>query len=111
MRRFKRLAASAVCAFVLVAGAFAQSERGTISGSVQDPTGAMVPGAKITVTNTATNIVMAMATNETGGYVAPNLPPGDYSVRVEKEGFRSALVTQLTLNAASSVRADITLEV
>jgi len=49
-------------------------------------------------------------TSADGKYVL-RLPPGDYNVRVEKEGFRSALVTQLTLNAASSLRADITLEV
>jgi hypothetical protein len=111
MRRFNRLAASAVCALLLAATAFGQSERGTISGAIQDASGAMVPGAKVTITNIATNVGTAIQTNETGGYVAPNLPPGDYSVRVEKEGFRSALITQLTLNAASSVRADITLEI
>jgi hypothetical protein len=102
---------SVVCALFLCAAALAQSERGTISGSVADPTGAMVPGAKVTITNIATNVATGTATNETGGYVAPNLPPGVYSIRVEKEGFRSALLKEATLNAASSVRADITLEV
>jgi hypothetical protein len=108
MRRFKRLAVSAVfcCAAV-----FAQTDRGTISGSISDPTGAVVPGAKVTVTNTATNVASVLASNETGGYVVPNLPPSTYRIRVEKEGFRTAVVNDLELNAASSVRADITMEV
>src|SRR4051794_6470384 len=108
MRRFKRLASSAV---FLCAAVLAQTERGTISGSVSDPTGALVPGAKVTVTNTATNVASTLASNEAGGYVVPNLPPGTYPVRVEKEGFRTAGLNELELNAASSVRADITMEV
>src|SRR3954454_10462293 len=108
MRRFKRLASSAV---FLCAAVLAQTERGTISGSVSDPTGALVPGAKVTVTNTATNVASTLASNEAGGYVVPNLPPGTYRVRVEKEGFRTAVLNELELNAASSVRADIAMEV
>src|SRR3954454_12564720 len=108
MRRFKRLASSAV---FLCAAVLAQTERGTISGSVSDPTGALVPGAKVTVTNTATNVASTLASNEAGGYVVPNLPPGTYRVRVEKEGFRTAVLNELELNAASSVRADITMEI
>jgi hypothetical protein len=111
MIRFKRLAASAVCALSLAGLLFAQTERGTISGAVNDPTGAVVPGAKVTITNIATNVTNALVSNETGGYIAPNLPPGTYRIRVEKEGFRTAILNDLELNAASSVRADITMEI
>src|SRR5437899_9908698 len=110
MNATKRLASFAFCAISFAGILLAQSERGTISGSVADPTGAVIPAAKVVVTNLSTNVATVTATNETGSYVAANLPPGDYSVRVEKQGFRTAVLTQLTLNAASSVRADISLE-
>src|SRR5574340_795002 len=89
----------------------AQSERGTITGTVTDPSGAAVPAAKVTVANQATNVASATVTNETGAYVVPNLSPGEYSVRVEREGFKASSITGLVLNAASSVRADVALEV
>jgi len=111
VKSFKKIALSAICVLSLAGILPAQSERGTISGSVSDPTGAVVPGAKVVVTNIGTNVAATMNTNETGAYVAPNLPPGDYSVRVEKQGFRTAVLNQLTLNAASSARADFNMEV
>ncbi|MEO8372216.1 MAG: carboxypeptidase-like regulatory domain-containing protein, partial [Candidatus Solibacter sp.] len=70
-----------------------------------------MPGAKITVTNIATNVGMGSVTNDTGSFVLPNLLPGDYSVRVEKAGFRASVLNPITVNAASSVRADFTMEV
>ncbi|MEO7143736.1 MAG: carboxypeptidase-like regulatory domain-containing protein, partial [Bryobacteraceae bacterium] len=90
---------------------FAQSERGTISGTVHDATGAVVPGATVTATETATNSVITVTTSSAGDYTIPSLTVGTYTVRAEKEGFRPAVVTGLTLNAASSARADLTLEV
>ncbi|HEY1339050.1 MAG TPA: carboxypeptidase-like regulatory domain-containing protein, partial [Bryobacteraceae bacterium] len=96
-----------LCAGILLA----QSERGTISGLVADSTGAVVPAAKVTITGIATNVAYPTVTNETGVYVVPNLPPGDYNIRVEKEGFRTALLNSITVNAASSTRADFTMEV
>jgi hypothetical protein len=111
MKRLSAIAAFAVLLLSFTGILSAQSERGTISGAVTDPTGAIVPGAKVAIRNLSTNVTSSILTNETGGYVAPNLPPGDYSVRVEKEGFRVAILNQLTLNAASSVRADFTMEI
>src|SRR5579872_6504166 len=90
---------------------FAQSERGTISGTVRDSSGAVIPNAQVTVTNTATNTSVSLPSNEAGEFTAPNLQVGVYTVRVEKEGFRQAVLTGLTVNAASSVRADATLQV
>ena len=90
---------------------FAQSERGTVSGTVTDASGAAVPGAKVTVTNTATNFPSTAATTESGDFTVPNLPVGQYSVRVEKDGFKPSVRSGLTLNAASSIRVDVSLEV
>ena len=90
---------------------FGQSERGTIEGTVRDTTGAVVPGAKISVTNTATNTSLTLTSSEQGDYTAPSLGVGIYTVRVEKEGFRPALVSRITVNAATTVRTDVNLEV
>lgn len=90
---------------------FGQSERGTISGTVRDATGAVIPGAKVSATETQTNVTINSATNEAGDYTIPNVPVGTYSVRVEKDGFRPSLLTALTVDAATNVRTDVTLQV
>ena len=90
---------------------YAQSERGTISGTVTDSTGAAVPQAKVTVTDVATNNVVTTLTNATGDYTLPNLPIGQYNAHFEKEGFAAAGRNGITLNAAATVRADATLAV
>src|SRR6478672_893546 len=79
---------------------FAQSERGTISGMVKDPSGGVVANAKVTVTNTATNNVVIVTTNQSGDYTAVSLQAGTYSVRVEASGFRAAIVSGIILNAS-----------
>src|SRR6266567_5982320 len=89
----------------------AQSERGTISGTVRDSTGAVIPGAKITVTNTATNLVTNLTSNESGDYIAASLPVGTYTVQVSKAGFRAVDLKGITVDAATSTRGDVTLEV
>ena len=89
----------------------AQSERGTIQGSVRDSSGAVVVDAKIALTNPSTNSTVNTKSNEAGDYAVPSLAPGTYSLRVEKEGFRAAVVAGITLNASATIRADATLEV
>ncbi|MES1261696.1 MAG: carboxypeptidase regulatory-like domain-containing protein [Acidobacteriota bacterium] len=90
---------------------FAQSERATITGAVHDTSGAVVPAAKVTVTNALTNVTTQATTNGSGDYSVPSLQPGTYSVRVEKDGFRPSLESNLVLDAAQTVRADATLQV
>lgn len=98
-----------VCCSIFVL--FAQSERGTITGAVSDSSGAVVPGATVTITNTATNTATTLTTNQTGSYTAPSLAAGTYDVRIEAGGFRPSEEKGLVLNAATTVRADATLEV
>src|ERR1051325_9032037 len=102
---------AALCAAILISAAFAQSERGTITGTVQDASGAVVPGAKVTLTNTETGVSFSAPTNAAGDFTVPQLQVGTYSVRVEKDGFRPATVSGLVLNASMTVRADATREV
>ena len=88
---------------------FAQSERGTITGTIRDTSGAIIPGAKITITNVNTGVIVTQVTNGQGEFTIPSLPPGTYNIRIEKEGFRPSEEKNLTLDAASTARADATL--
>ena len=66
---------------------FSQEYRGTISGAVTDPTGAVVAGAKVTVTETQTGTRVETVSDNAGHYPAPFLAPGDYSILVSLAGF------------------------
>src|SRR5499427_2570924 len=105
----KRLTLWFAC--LAMSAAFAQSERGTITGTIVDSSGAIVPGARITVTNTLTNVASSTLSTETGAYTVASLPVGEYTLRVDKAGFSSAVLSGITLNAASTLRADVKLEV
>src|ERR1051325_8856400 len=71
---------------------FAQTFRGTILGTVSDPNGAVVAGAKVTARNTSTGLERSTTTDEAGNYTIPELPIGTYEVRVEQTGFANAVV-------------------
>ena len=83
----------------------------SIVGTVTDPSGAAVPAAKITITNTETGFVRSTTTNATGNYAARELAIGRYSVRVELSGFKAYEQTGITLNVNDTVRADAGLQV
>src|SRR5947209_4082 len=89
----------------------ARSERGRSSGTVQDATGAVVPGAKVTLTNSQTGVAFSLPSNGSGEFTVPQLPVGTYTVKFEKEGFRPASFTGIALDASMSVRVDGKLEV
>src|SRR5580700_10993905 len=108
--RSQSVVRSLVCLALLSLSVFAQSERGVITGAVRDASGAVVPGAKVTVTNIATNVSIIAASNGQGEFTVPSLQPGTYTVRVEKQGFRSHQETGLSVDAGSNVRADASLE-
>jgi Carboxypeptidase regulatory-like domain len=72
---------------------------GTISGTVTDGTGAVVPNARVIATNVATNIATERTSTSAGLYTIAPLPPGTYSVRVEAKGFRTLMQDNLTVNA------------
>src|SRR5262249_30579730 len=100
-----------IFALVAAPALFAQTERGTIAGTVTDATGAVVPGAKVVVTNNATNTGFTTSTGDAGQYTVPNLNPGTYTIRIEKEGFRPSLTTGMAVDAGTNIREDVTLEV
>ena len=65
----------------------ASIDRGVIQGTVTDPAGALVPGAKVVVKNVDTNVEVTLVTNAVGFYLAPELVPGRYIIRTESRGF------------------------
>jgi Carboxypeptidase regulatory-like domain len=83
---------------------------GRISGTVSDSSGALVPSASVTVTNSATNLVRTATTDDNGFYTVTNLPVGSYSVTVERQGFKKANQTDNILAADTRVTVNIVLE-
>ena len=99
-----------VCA-AFAAIVMAQSDVGSIGGFVRDPSGGVVPKAKVTVKNEATGEVHQVVTNESGYYTVTNLPPSLYTVSVEATGFKRFDSTHNKLDPNSAFALDATLTV
>ena len=83
------LPGAAVCLLLANGPAHAQMSTGTILGQVTDPTGAVVPGAKVTATNVDTSSSRSGTTNAEGSYRFPAMPVGNYRIEVSKQGFKT----------------------
>ena len=92
---------------ILLASLTAQVRSGRISGLVSDTTGAVIPGAAVTVLEIATNQRHEVTSNDAGEFNVPYLAAGLYEVRVEKLGFESALQKQIELGVAQTVRVEM----
>jgi hypothetical protein len=111
----KRLFTPFRLGLLLVAAAFglpaAAQTSGEIRGVVTDASGAAVAGATVTVTNAATGAVRRAATNDEGIYNLPSLQPGVYAMRVEQQGFKTAVRDSVELQVQQVASIDFTLEV
>ena len=107
----KRSIGSLFVLLALTSIAAGQSFRGTIVGTVKDPTGAVLPGVEVTITNTGTSAARSVVSNETGDYAVPLLPPGNYSVTVSLPGFKTDVRSGITLQVDQVARVDVTLQV
>src|SRR5258708_5048666 len=96
---------------LLVLSAAAQVQNGQITGTVLDPSGAAIVGAKVTVTNKATNLVINTTSNSSGAYTVNELQLGTYDVAVEASGFKSLIQHGVTINAGTITRLDAKLQV
>ena len=103
-----RLATLALCA---VSIAVAQQSSGTISGTVSDQAGGVVPGAQVEVRNVGTNAVFATSSNESGLYVAPGMAVGEYEIAVESAGFRRTVRSGVTLQVGQNAEVNVMLEI
>ena len=88
----------------------AQVVGATLSGTITDPSGAVIPSAQVAIRNTATGVVRTVTSNADGVYVAPNLDPGDYDVTATAPGF-NAENTKLTLTVGSNQALNLTMKV
>jgi hypothetical protein len=91
--------------------AFAQSDRGTITGTIVDPAGAVIPNASIEARNVDTGSVFPVASSSTGNYTIAELPAGTYEFNVTVTGFKKYIRPGLIVQAAQTIRVDATLQV
>jgi hypothetical protein len=104
-----RRASSAVVLWLFLAPAGYAQTLGTITGEVKDSSGAVVPGATVTAVNKATNATRTTASNAVGLFDFPALPPGQYTVKIELDGFKTA-TRELELQVQQTARVDFALE-
>ncbi len=98
--------------FFLIAFAFvASAQEGTIVGTVSDPSGAVVPNAKVIITNTDKNQTREVTSNESGQFLAPDLGIGHYTVKAQVAGFKAFEQNDVLLQVGDRLRVDVKLEV
>jgi len=97
-----------LCPFVICR---AQAPTAIVNGQVRDSSGAAIPNASVEVINDATNVHYATETNDEGIYSVPNLAPGTYHIRVSKQGFKTIVHPDITLNVQDAKAIGFTLPV
>jgi len=101
----------AMLAVTLVGPFVVHAQTATINGTVTDPSGAVVPHAKVTAVNAATNAVRDAETGDAGTYTVSNLPPGIYDVTIEKSGLKSVKFAAVNLTVDQALTLDAKLEI
>ncbi len=110
-KEFHEIAAACLAALALATLLQASLDRGAIQGTVTDQQGAVVPGAKVIVKNVDTNVEVNLTTNGEGFYLAPQLVPGKYSVRVSASGFSPLDTADVIVTAGTTTTTDAQLRV
>src|SRR5262247_1965857 len=100
-----------VVLFACASVAQAQTATGGVNGNITDPSGAVVPGATVRLTNEATQLETLSKTNETGNYVFVGVQPGTYTLKVEMAGFKSVEAKGLKVDVSQTVTQNFILEV
>jgi hypothetical protein len=106
-----RLLTLGLCSFVFALTAVAQSDRGTITGTVADPAGAVVAGAPVEIKNVENGAVYQAGTSATGNYTLAQLPAGQYELSVTVPGFKKYVRKSIQVDVAETYRVDVVLEV
>lgn len=112
MRHIFRTALSTftvIAPFAVGAPMAAQSTTGTVYGAVTDPSGAVIPGCAVKLTNTATGVANSTVTNNSGAYTFPTVDPGDYQVTTTATGFKNLTQTGVQVAANQNVHVAFTL--
>ncbi len=108
--RFHRIVLGILCVLVIAFPLFGQGNLGGLTGNVIDPSGAIIPEAKVTLQNTGTNETYNTLSG-TGGYTFRALPPGVYRLEAEKAGFKKVVHERITVLTATTTTLDLVLEV
>ena len=95
----------------LTFSAFAQVQNGQFAGTILDPTGAAIAGAKVTVTNPATDLSLSATTNSSGNYTVKEVPVGVYKITVEAAGFKTVSNNGVTVNAGTIAHVDFKMQI
>ena len=111
MCRIWERASLSVCFLTLTLALPLAAQNAALVGTAKDPTGAVIPGSKITLTNRDTNISQSALTDPSGNYEFPFVKPGTYSLRAEQMGFKTFVQTDLILAVSQRLRMDATMEV
>ena len=112
VRKFSRKVVLSLVTTLTVTGlSYCQADTATISGVITDPSGAVVPGVEVRVTNADTNIGVSATSNDSGVYVVTGLKPGPYRIKVKKDGFNQIDLTDLTLNVQDDISRNFVLRV
>jgi len=93
------------------ANGFGQTGNAQLSGSVVDPSKALIPGVSITATNVDTNVTLTQVSNESGTYSFPVLQPGSYRVSADLPGFKKQVFNDVRLGVAAQIRIDFTMQI
>ncbi len=97
--------------FTVIGSAYAQGTTSRVTGTVSDSSGAVVPGATVTLTNEGTNVSLTTETNNSGAYVFDLIQPGRYTVSVEKAGFNKFITTRNTVLVNQPATVNVSLNV
>jgi Carboxypeptidase regulatory-like domain len=109
--RFIRITLCCIVLLMMAGRMFSQAgATGTILGTVTDSSGAVVPGAKVRVTNTSTNASSQTVTTSAGDFYVTSLNPGPYRVTVEYTGFEKSVTNAISLAVDQRFRADVSLK-
>jgi hypothetical protein len=96
---------------VFSAGAYAQVQNGVFTGTVTDASGAAIPNATVTITNIDTGLTTTVTTSNTGYFTSQALPPGNYKITADAQGFKKAVRSSVTLLVGTTQRSDFSLQV
>jgi hypothetical protein len=111
MRKGLRWLVALLCLATMTTGAWAQVSTASLTGSVADPSGALIANAKVTLTDTLKGFKYSATSDASGRYLFRSLPPSTYSLTVQSSGFKTGQIDSITLNLDQNVSQNVTLQV
>lgn len=109
--KLPRLGWILLCILSTVTLSFGQTASTSLRGTIKDPTGALVPGAKVTITNSATGATFSAVSDNSGNYIFPQIPPAKYAIKVSAQGFGDRSKTaELLVNQPATINFDLSIQ-